>query len=202
MPGVEPDITVAIATIAPRAELLSKALASVAHQTLQPKTIIVEYDWNHDGAPQTKNRALAKVDTEFVAFFDDDDTMWPEHLAKLRAAMDTEAVDVVYSVPFIPQVSGGTDQAIYRSFLPFDESELRKRSFIQTSCLVRTRFAVEGGGFWRPEGSPYDDWGMYLGCLDVGAKFYHLPEFTFDWNHWGYGQRGTPGNTSGDANRW
>lgn len=196
------DITVCIASIPPRVELLTKCLASVAAQTLQPAAIIVEYDHTHLGAPGTKNAALRKVDTEWVAFFDDDDTMWPEHLEKLRIAADEQNADVVYSIPYIPQQPGPADTAIYNSGKPFDEAELRRRSFIQTSALARTEYAIRGGGFWRPEGSPYDDWGLYLGMLDQGARFYHLPECTFNWEHWGAGSRNVPGNTSGNPERW
>jgi Glycosyl transferase family 2 len=51
------------------------------------------------------------VTTEFVAFLDDDDTFMPEHLEKLREAQLDSGADVVYSMPFIPQLAaqGGID---------------------------------------------------------------------------------------------
>ena len=195
------DITVCIATIPPRAKLLRKALSSVAIQTLQPATIVVEYDRERTGAAATKNRALAKATTEFVAFLDDDDVMYPEHLAKLRAAADEHQADVVYSMPFVPQQPGGRDP-FGRGGAPFDPDLLRRRSYIQTTSLMRTKLMQAVGGFQCPPGSNYDDWGCFLAMLDAGAMFYHLPEQTFEWNHWGYGKPGIPGNTSGQPNRW
>ncbi len=62
----------------------------------------VEYDHEHTGAAATKNRGLAKVTTEWVAFLDDDDQFKPEHLEKLREAQLDSGADVVYSLPYIP----------------------------------------------------------------------------------------------------
>lgn len=198
---MSPDITVCIATIPPRAKLLRKALASVVMQTLQPAVIVVEYDHDRTGAAATKNRALAKVDTAFVAFLDDDDVVYPEHLAKLRGAADYAEADVVYSMPFIPQIPGGIDPSGMKG-APFDPDELRRRSYIQTTSLVRTKLIQSTGGFQCPAGSDYDDWGCWLALLDAGAQFHHVPEQTFQWEHWGVGQPGTPGNTSGRSDRW
>jgi glycosyltransferase involved in cell wall biosynthesis len=190
------DISVVIATIPIRAKMLRKALASVVLQTLQPAAIIVEYDHEHTGAAATKNRGLARVSSEWVAFLDDDDQFKPEHLEKLHEAQLDSGADVVYSMPYIPQAPGGIDPSGMRG-APFDPDELRRRSYIQTTSLVRTKLIQSTGGFQLPKHtvSDYDDWGCWLALLDAGASFYHLPEQTFIWEHWG-------GNTSGRPDRW
>lgn len=188
------DITVVIATIPIRAKMLRKALASVVLQTFQPAAIVVEYDHEHTGAAATKNRGLARVTSEWVAFLDDDDQFMPEHLKKLRGAQLDSGADVVYSMPFIPQIPGGIDPSGMRG-APFDPDELRRRSYIQTTSLVRTKLAQSVGGFQCPPGSDYDDHGLWLAILDAGGTFHHLPEQTFLWEHHGR-------NTSGRADRW
>jgi glycosyltransferase involved in cell wall biosynthesis len=211
------DITVCIATIPPRARELRRALASVAIQTLQPAAIIVEYDHEHTGAAATKNRAAAKATTEWLAFLDDDDQFLPHHLETLRTnrglglscdAMPNGGVDVVYSIPQCPGLPGERDPN-GRYGVPFDAAELRRRSYIQTTSLIRRDIFTRAGGFQlprrrMPDGSvcPYDDWGLWLAMLERGARFLHIPEVTFVWNHWGRGAPGTPGNTSGDPSRW
>lgn len=204
-----PDVTVCIATIPPRAKHLRKALGSVVVQTLQPAAIIVEYDHGKTGAPHTKNRALARVTTEWAAFLDDDDQFMPEHLEKLRTAAVEHDADVVYSRPYIPQREDHEDPS-GRHGLPFDAAELRRRSYIQTTSLVRADMMRAAGGFqipprekhYIPQVADYDDWGAWLAMLDLGARFHHVNEQTFIWNHWGYGQPGQPGNTSGQPYRW
>jgi glycosyltransferase involved in cell wall biosynthesis len=190
------DITVVIATIPIRAKMLRKALASVVLQTFQPAAIVVEYDHEHTGAAATKNRGLAKVTTEWVAFLDDDDAFLPEHLEKLREAQLDSGADVVYSMPLIPQIPGGIDPSGMRG-APFDPDELRRRSYIQTTSLIRTKLMQSTGGFQLPHHveSDYDDWGAWLALLDAGATFHHLAEQTFLWEHHGR-------NTSGRPDRW
>lgn len=196
------DVTVCLTTIPPRAAMLADALRSVAMQELQPAAIVVEYDHEHTGAAATKNRALAKVDTPWCAWLDDDDTFHPEHLRLLREAADEQHADVVYSIPHIPQAPQHVQDPCYRYGLPFSAEALRTQSYIQTSFLCRTSFLRAGGGWWCPEGSIYDDHGAVLGMLDAGATFYHLAQVTYTWSHHGYGVAGVPGNTSGQPHRW
>jgi glycosyltransferase involved in cell wall biosynthesis len=194
------DITVVIATIPIRAKMLRQALASVVIQTYQPAVIVVEYDHERTGAAATKNRGLGKVTTDWVAFLDDDDQFMPEHLEKLREAQLGSGADVVYSMPFIPQAPGGIDPSGMRG-APFDPDELRRRSYIQTTSLIRTKLIQATGGFQLP-GTRFgdwrdnlDDWGAFLALLEADAVFYHHPEQTFVWNHHGR-------NTSGRPDRW
>lgn len=202
-PILDGDVTVIIPTIRPRIEngMLDKALASVNAQTWKPFEVIVEEDTDHIGSAATRNIALQRVRTGWVAFLDDDDEMLPEHLDSLYLhAMDTDA-DLVYSVPIVPQSPTYVRQQGFW-WQPFDEERERIQSYIQSTVLVRTDILRKGGGFWCPEGSIYDDWGMVLGVLDAGGKVSHLEKETFIWNHWGFGGPGRPGNTSGQGSRW
>ena len=189
-------ITVVIATIPTRPKMLRQALSSVCIQTYQPEAIVVEFDHRKTGGAATKNRGLARVSSDWTAFLDDDDQFMPEHLAKLWKAQLETGADVIYSMPQIPQIPGGIDPSGMRG-APFDADELRRRSYIQTTSLVRTKLAQGVGGFQLPSHveSDYDDWGLWLAILDAGGTFHHVPEQTFIWNHHGL-------NTSGRADRW
>lgn len=181
--------------------MLKKAIRSISIQTLKADKVIVETDYDHLGAAITKNRGISRVDTEWTALLDDDDQFLPSHLAKLHAAAIAYSADVVYSVPLIPQnpnfVNG--EPQYYK---PFSAEVLQRRSYIQTTSLMRTSLLKEAGGFQCPQGSNYDDWGCMLAMHGLGAKFHHVPEQTFIWNHHGYGTPGHPGNTSGRGDRW
>lgn len=195
-------ITVCIPTIPPRSDVLSRALESVVLQTLRPESIIVEYDHDRTGAAATKNRAIAKATTEWVAMLDDDDEFLSHHLETLAGYAEQTGADLVYSVPEVPQRPDKRATGITRDFEPFDADLYRVRSYIQSNVLMRTKVAVESGGYSYPPGSYFDDWGLGLNFLDAGATIMHCPEVTFVWNHWGYGTPGIPGNTSGKPDRW
>lgn len=183
------EVTLCIATIPPRARLLRRALASAALQSYQPAAIIVEYDHGRTGAAATKNRALAKVTTEFTAIVDDDDVLFPQHLEICIGAQRHTAADVVY--PW-PQMDGAGDPRPDRFGVPFDADELRRGSYIPTTALFRTELAQRVGGFQKPPGSPYDDWGLWLAMLDAGATFHHVAERTWQWTVRGQNTSGKP----------
>ena len=196
-------ITVLIPTIPPREMMFKRALQSVLDQTYEVEWVM-QVDLNHEGSSVTRNKALKKVTTEFVAFLDDDDELYPDHCAKLYDEMLRTKADVVYPGCIVLDANETPitlNEQWGRFGKPFDPELLREQSYVPVTSLVRTELARKSG-FKRAEGTDYDDWGFYLGLLDAGAKFVHLPEVTWKWNHWGYGTQTRPGNTSGMPNRW
>lgn len=184
-------ITVVIPSIPPRKGLLKRAIGSVLGQTLPAAAISVAVDLEREGSAKTRNRALAAVQTTWAAFLDDDDQFLPQHLELLAACAESSGADVVY--PW-PQMLGAGDPRPDRFGVPFDAEELRRGSYIPVTSLVRTGLA-QRVGFRCPRGSDYDDWGFYLGLLDLGVKFVHLPQRTWIWRVEGQ-------NTSGRPDRW
>lgn len=197
MPGRA--VTVVIPTIPPRVAMLNRALRSVFRQEHEPYvSVSITKDTERHGSAWTRNEGLRRVTTPWTAFLDDDDELLPNHLATLVAAAEETGADVVYSgcrvlgadgreIPRLPEWG--------RFGLPFDPDLLRQRSYLPVTSLVRTEMARDCGGFRRPEGSIYDDWGFYLAMLDAGAQFHHVPEVTWIWHHHG-------ANTSGLPERW
>jgi glycosyltransferase involved in cell wall biosynthesis len=184
------NITVLIPTIPPRHELFLRALASVSSQTLPAAATVIETDTGRRGAAAARNRALEAVDTEFVAFLDDDDEFLPDHLKLCARYATLSGVDVVY--PGYEVVGG--DDPVNCFGIPFDASLLKRRNFIPVTTLCRTELVLAAGGFQeRPDenGDPCEDWGLWLSMLDNGAKFGHLPQRTWRW-HLGDTTRGRP----------
>jgi hypothetical protein len=61
-------VTVCLATIPQRRELLLRALESVEAQTVRPDAVVVVCDHLREGAARTKTRALEQARTEWVTF--------------------------------------------------------------------------------------------------------------------------------------
>lgn len=181
-------VTVLTPTIPGREAMLRRALESVASQKRQPDNVIVMTDQDRAGAIETRNLGLERVRTEWVAFLDDDDELLPHHLRNCLAWAEKSGADVVYPGC---RVFGPDGREMKRPWQagrfgkPFDPDLLRKKSYIPVTSLVRTRLAKQVGGFSYPEGSGYEDWGLYLKLLDAGAVFSHLPVITWFWHHHG-----------------
>lgn len=189
---MEPKITVVIPSIPPRGVLLARAINSVGAQTLPAHAISVAIDNDREGAGPTRTRALFGARTEWVAFLDDDDRIKEKHLETLwNLARDTNA-DVVWSWF---EVIGGTD--------PLEEFRGRQWDpdnphMFPIVTMMRTELAWETGGFLEvhPSGDiSGEDHPFYLKCSQLGGKFAHTPEITWEWYH-------NTGNTSGLPHRW
>jgi glycosyltransferase involved in cell wall biosynthesis len=173
-------ITLVVPTIPGREQLLDRALDSVDGQSLPPEAVIVEFDGERTGAAAARNRALERVDTEYVAFLDDDDVLYPDHLLKLARFARLSDLDLVY-----PGYDCDGDP-VNCFGLPFSATLLRQRNYIPVTVLAKTEKVLAAGGFQpHPDdnGDPCEDWGLWLAMLDMGARFGHLPVKTWRWNY-------------------
>ena len=168
------NITVAIPTLPSRTVLLQRALDSVRAQTY-PAAVCVRVDAHRDGAAATRNKALELVDTEYVAFLDDDDVLKPHHLRACARHMALTDADLVY-----PGFDGEHPTGMFGK--SFDPLLLQRRNYIPVTVLTKTELVRGVGGFEpHPDenGDPCEDWGLWLKLLDAGARFSHLPQRTW-----------------------
>jgi len=181
-------VTVVIPTIATRVKQLALALDSVRVQTLPAETVLVEFDEHREGPAVMRNRALAKIETEWTAFLDDDDLLYPDHLKLLARYARLTGVDVVY-----PQWDGPDPTGMQGK--PFDPVLLQRANYIPVTTLCRTAAVRAAGGFQsHPDANrdPCEDWGLWLAMTEQGSKFGHLPIRTW---------RMSPGGTRGRPDR-
>lgn len=190
------SVAVAVATIPGRERLLARAVDSVLAQRRAVDQLVVEADPQRTGAAATRNRALARVDTDLVAWLDDDDELLPLHCGALAYVLEREPdVDLVYPTP---RMMGGADPTAVTvrgrwtppwgvAFGQEQERHLRERgSFIPITHMARTEVVRRAGGF--PQGRTLPD-GRYQGederyliaLLDAGARFRHLNVVTWLW---------------------
>lgn len=188
--------------------MLQQALCSVEAQTRRPDEVQVELDYRGLGSAATRNAAFRRVTTDWVAFLDSDDLMFPQHLELLeRCAQETDA-DLVY--PWFAHDPERQDPYPGRFGQPFDAQALMRANYIPITVLVRTRL-VQSAGWFRPDFSvappaQCDDWGLWKRMLHTISrewgppKFVHLPERTWAWRIHGGNTSGSP--ELGDAKRY
>lgn len=202
-------IGLAIPSIPPRRALLARALTSVCMQHRLPDQIAVAVDVDHDGAAITRNRAWRSLGhVDYVAFLDDDDELYPHHLAMLLDTALSTGADLVY--PWF-EVIGGTDP--FPPHFATDAWDPVHPRQTTVTVLWRRDTLEEIAGFpevgypgdvFVPElGGITDETGNYAGeefravlALNRdGGKIVHVPEVTWAWHH-------DSGNTSGRPDRW
>lgn len=200
-------VAVVIPTIPGREALMDRARLSALSQTRLPDQIIVERDSERTGAWAARNRALARVTTDVVAWLDDDDTLRPNHVKACMRVMEQSPSrpDLVYPRP---RMVGGKDPTAvtHQGVFPTVPWGLRFSSefaahiravgsFIPMTHLVRTEAVRRVGGF-RPgytvDGGRYrgEDEDYLIRLLnDAAARhrapqdaFEHLDAVTWNWH--------------------
>jgi len=191
-----PGITVLIAAHPARflTGMVNEAFASVTKQTLQADTIVVVNDLERAGAGRTRQKLLRAVETEWTAWLDSDDTMYPNHLEDLhRVAVETDSV-YVYSWFDAPNDPLGHFGLPYNPCTPHHTT---------ITALVRTELLHEVGCPDNEPTGPFanDDWSMITGIAKLacerGLKMTHLAKRTWHWRMQGQNTSGRPGQ--GDA---
>jgi glycosyltransferase involved in cell wall biosynthesis len=191
-------IGVAIPSIPPRRDMLLRAVGSVLAQSLPVDQISIVLDTAKRGASFTRNDAWQALDTDYVAFLDDDDEWYPHHLATCLQAIEATGADMVY--PWF-DVAGGTDPFPENFGRPFDPTDPCQTTI---TCLWRRRALRDVGGFIDvPADDDPDQSGHRRGedmraverLVALGGKVVHVPERTWAWHH-------HLANTSGLPDRW
>lgn len=190
-------VAVCIPTIPSREEMLTRAVKSVQAQTRQADEILVRIDTEGLGAAANRNMAwqLSKPDTKWIAFLDDDDVMYPDHLEFLLKTAEETGADFVY--PWFDLWEGPDPLSVlhegkYVSPLgvPFGEEAknyiLTEGNFIPITVMVKRNLLEAVGGFPQPGSEEWpddhnEDWGCWQKMLRANAKFVHAPKRTWRW---------------------
>lgn len=184
-------VTAVIPTIPPRHGVLAHALESVRRQTRPVDDIIVEVDEAGEGAWVTRNRAIARVDTEWIAFLDDDDEWKPNHVELLLGEALRTGADYIFPW-FDLGINCGQVDRLGHFGREFDPTSPHHTTM---TILVRTELA-RAVGFTAPEPGARvagEDWRFTLGCVARGAKIVHLPRRTWIYHCFPGGTSGLPG---------
>lgn len=180
-----------------------RAMASCQSQTWLPRMVIGEMDAEFDdvrtGSAATRNRALTKVETEWVLWLDDDDQLMPHAVQLLVEAQRRTGADVVSGAAWIPQTTDHKEPTAPIVTGWIDPVNIQLCSVLTVTSLMRTELVRKVGGFeFRRDplsGMDLDDYGLYYKLAEAGATFYRIPQHTFIWNVHG-------ANTSGRPDRW
>jgi len=184
------SISVVVPSIPPRVEQRADIQRQIEAQTRPPDELIVWIDEVGAGAAVTRNIGMAQASSEFIAFFDDDDEMYPNHLELLERTQRRTNADFVYPWHHIrppmrnPLAVCGEDPF----GRPFDYAARRQIlhgiNFIPIAVLVRRELMLSIGGFhdfkldeWDPERCEILN--AWQKLLRAGASFAHCPYRTW-----------------------
>jgi GT2 family glycosyltransferase len=161
------------------------------HQVSQDKwcgNVPVNYHTADCKLPRSKaaNLGLSKAKGEFLAFLDEDDLLYPDHIANLvKALQNNPDHQVAYSgirIEFFEQ--DGTLITSDELNEPFDAKRLQVENYIPLHAVLFSRNLLNHACSFDEELDRYEDWDFWL-QLSLHTKFFHVPYVTACYRNFG-----------------
>jgi len=196
-----PLVSVVVATYN-RPDLLATTLASIERQTYPALEVIVVNDGGIDvrnvvaafprvrfvdqpengGPAAARNRGLADARGTFVTFFDDDDEMFPDHIALLASGLLRSGLDVAYGQMincFVDRAVDGTYAitALAGHTAVLDHADIQWAGSLAPTALMFRRSLVAQIGLLDESLSNAEDYEFWL-RLAENREWARVPEVT------------------------
>jgi glycosyltransferase involved in cell wall biosynthesis len=205
-----PVVSVLIPTFN-RPEYLSIALASVLQQSYRNLQVIVINDGGEDlsglidsfrdprlifinrkenrGKPYSLNEALNRADGKYVAYLDDDDLYYPNHIETLLNALEYQTdCQVAYSDFYKTycRISSDANRQILSKVVKvsrdFDRFFMLLFNHVLHVCLMHRRDLIDKTGPYNEQLNVLIDWDMTR-RLVFFSDFYHVCDITGEYYH-------------------
>jgi glycosyltransferase involved in cell wall biosynthesis len=191
-----------------RPEMLVEALQSIVRQSYKPIEIIVANDGEDDiagmispclrrarisyftldkrrGPAAARNAGLREAKGKYIAYLDDDDIYYPNHLETLVGFLEDSGCGVAYTDSF--QAFGRWQDHRFVATrkepafgLDFDRKLLLVKNYIPTLNVVHRRDCIDQTGFFDENLPVHEDWDLWI-RMSRRFNFYHIKAITAEF---------------------
>lgn len=187
--NVLPPLVSVIVPTHNRPEMLREAVSSILHQSLSSLEVVVVNDGGDDltelldsmrddrivhlRLPERRERSAARnagiraARGQFIAYLDDDDLYYQDHLAIVIDFMQAQGVQAAYSDAYCAcqQLLDGSYVTTERKVIyadEFDREKLLCENYIPILCMVHTRSCLETVGLFDESLRTHEDWDLWI----------------------------------------
>lgn len=202
--ATEPEVAIVVPCFR-YGHYLAEAVASAAGQTWRNLRIVIVDDGSPDetaavaerciaehperriellrqpnlGLAAARNAGVRATESPLFLPLDADDRLHPEAIATLVAALQRTGADVATPDG---RTFGDREQPLRAKVVT--PNRLRRANCLFYASLVRRSLFDRIGGY-RPDAPGYEDWDLWLGALEHGASFVHVPVELFEYRKHG-----------------
>lgn len=179
-----------------RPELLRRALDSVEYQTYPNVEAIVVNDGGGDvssivsdfskarlidhaktqGQSAARNTAIREAKGYYIAYLDDDDWYYPQHLEVCCSLAMAKCKRFIYTNAMIHLDDGRS-----KLYLDREPNQLRKENVSPTSCMFHEHNLIDDVGLFDEKLENHEDWDLWIRMSKV-TDIYHIREMTVHYD--------------------
>ncbi len=147
------------------------------YQTKDQRIRYIKLKENFGTHTRPKNEGTKAAKADYVAYFDDDNVMYPSHMQVLWKYITETKNDVVYGDSILIDDSGkGLPQLAVVSDINDPKGiNIYERNFIDTNQVIVRKKWLEKIGGWDESMPRYADWNLFVRLHKAGASFFHVP---------------------------
>jgi hypothetical protein len=139
---------------------------------------------------EASNIGVRAATGTYVAYLDDDDILYPDHIARAVDVLERTKTDLAYTncVAEYAQLSGDVKSLLgFQIFLDkeFVAKELYMLNVAPIHSIVHRRDVFERFGYFDDSLPVTDDWEYWLRLVSNGCRFVHIDRATceYSWRH-------------------
>ncbi len=161
------------------------------------------HDTNKDRAA-ARNTALKHASGQYIAYLDDDDVFYPDHIETALKVLTTTDYNVVYTDACRAyQIKAGNSYQTIKKDVPYS-TDYTKGVFYKTNitpilCVVHDRACIEGVGMFDESLPVLEDWDLWIRMAEK-YDFYHIKKVTCEFS-WREDGSSTTSNKAGEFAR-
>lgn len=149
-----------------------------------PKVKYIEHQVNLDRSA-ARNTGHAHSSGEYIAYLDDDDIFYPNHLETMINALTKNSWDVVYTDAYkgVYEKDDGNYKQISKEIeysIDFGVERLLQGNFIPIICLAHKKECQKKTGGFDPAFIVQEDWELWLRMCRYFV-FHHIPVVTAEY---------------------
>lgn len=187
--AVSPPLVSVIVPTHNRPEMLKNAIRSILDQTFQDFEVIVVNDagddvssvvqsfnstklryLSHDtnkGLAAARNTGIRAAKGKYIAYLDDDDVFYPEHLEMLLGSLGKDGAKVVYSDAYRAHQRFEDGRYVtYYLDIPysydFDADRILYENYVPVLCFIHEKSCFELSGYFDESLSRLEDWDLWI----------------------------------------
>jgi len=155
-----------------------------ASENLRVRYIVLS---NNQGMAVARNTGLRVSNGTYIAYLDDDDIYYPQHIERLVSVLEQKPFAVAYSDACRAHLKWGDDEYTVvgrdRPYsFEFDADQLFLKNQIPTLCIMHRRDCLEKTGYFDESLNAHEDWDLWI-RMSQQYPFFHVKEVTceFSW---------------------